>query len=841
MIIKKSFGISLMVMALLAASPVHAQEQGNISRSGETTQNQNRTGGGERTREQGHDATTDKRISKVRRYKVGDFVINPAVSVSEYYDDNIFYARITPDEDWITVIAPSITLKSDWDEHELNVHGGATIGRYRQHDEEDYEDYFAGLDGHIDLAPKSRIFGGLQYNKLHEGRESPDDVNGTKPTEYDLLDAFVGGQHEFDDFGIKLGATLQEFDFDDVTATGGTINNDDRDRREYEIGGRVVRPWKYNIKLFLQGLFGQREYDDAFDDAGFNRDSDGLGLAAGALYKPHKNLSVEVLAGWLWQDYDDPNFSDIEAPDFGTIVTWKPTPLTSVNFTVDRRVRETTLAGASGYVSTRGDIGIHRDLTQELSLNAGASYTDNEYEGVERTDDLISFYANNRYYFTPQIYGGLGYNFLHRDSDQAGQDFFDNRVMLRVGTHLNRKKPLAGLSSGFGTNGSVFAGLHQGHGTHFAGLDGPRGAGGTVTADFGDHGGVTGIFGGYDHFFGRWFMGAEADFETSHDFDWEHIEQGGRVFDIERGTSYGLALRGGYRQPNNVAYYGRAGLQWTHFDTDYATGGQDFENDESELGFRFGGGLEAPVIGSSGFVRMDYSYATYEDFGINLPGGTDLFDTTEALMRLGLVFRSGLKESDVNSFHDFSGAYLGAQIGYGGFAARNRGARNAPAILTVDRASHGGTGGIFGGYGFQPFGDIYLGIEGEAEISYADWNIERDPTGRVYDAQKDWTVGGALRAGYIFNDTVLLYGRLGGVISQFDTDYTRGNQDVNQKDTLNGIRYGGGMEVAATEKLFVRMDYSYTNYEDYEVNYVTGLDTFDPTETMMRVGVGFRF
>ena len=780
---------------------------------------------------------------KMQHNSLWGFAVNPAMSLVEYYDDNIFYARERPKDDLITVISPSLALNSKWQKHALNIQGGANIGRYDQHRKENYNDYFAGFDGRIDLTSKKRIFGGMQYNMLHEGRESPDDVLGTKPTKYTMLDVFAGSQLEFNSFGLKLGLTMQDYNFDDVAAAGSIINNDDRDRREYELGLRFVKPWKKNVQIFAQSVFGKRNYNDPVDDAGYNRDSKGTSLAAGVLLHPKKNLDIEVLAGGLWQNYDDRALSDIGAVDFGAIVGWRPSAYTSVNFNLDRRVKETTLAGASGYINTVADIHIKHDLTQDLSLNAGANFTENNYEGVDRTDDIIGFDAGGRYYFLPNIYGGLSYAFLHRDSDLAGQDFYNNSVMLRLGANLNGHKPRSGLPSGFGTKGSFYGGVQEAHGSVFTALDGPRGSSGTVTADLGDHGTASGVFLGYDRMFGRWFMGAEMNAEKSVDFDLQHIQSGDRVFDVSRKNSYGFSLRGGYRQANNVAYYGSAGPVWTGFNTNYATAGNTYNRDKTEFGFRFGGGMEVPVIGSTGFLRMDYSYATYKDYGMVLPSGTDLFDNSEALLRLGFVVRSGVDKAQKQDIpaHDFDGFYIGSQLGYGGFAARNRGARNAGSFLTVDRGSHGGTGGLFAGYGMTPFKNVYLGVESEAEVSYADWNIDRDPTGRTYSARKDWTLGGALRAGYIFNDTVLLYGRLGGVYSQFNTDYARGNHSVDQTDGISGIRYGGGVEAAATKNVFVRMDYSYTDYKSYSVNYVTGVDSFNPTETLVRLGIGYRF
>lgn len=828
-------------MAFAVQPALSQSQQGGTetqSRSGET--NQNSAGDANRSRQRGQDKDTLSDPDKYQGLRLGDFTVNPALSVSEYYHDNIFYNRVAPVEDFITLIEPSLSLNSTWEKHALNMWGGGTIGRYNRRPNEDYEDLFAGFSGHIDLGDKSRVFGGFQFNALHEGRESPDDVLGIKPTEYNMIDTYIGGQREIGAYGIRLGLTMQDYDYDDVTGTAGVINNDDRDRGEYELGIRVFRPLKKGVRLFTQAVFGKRDYDNAVDDFGLNRDSKGLGLAAGAIFKPRDNLSIEVLGGGLFQHYNDPTFSNIATPDFGVLGKWQPSPFTSVGFNLDRRLFETSISGSSGYISTSAGIDFSHHLNADTVLTANSWYRDNAYEQIDRTDHHIGFGTGGRYYLTPYTYGELGYRFTHRDSELAGADYFSNIFMLQAGISLSPHSAPAGLPSGFGQSGSLFAGVHTGHGTTFTALDGPRG-GGTLTADFGDHGSVSGLFAGYDRFFGRWFLGAEADIEYADNFDWEHITTGDRIFNVKRNESYGLALRGGYRQPSNVGYYGRAGVLWTDFETNYAMPGSLTTRHDNEFGVRFGGGIEAPVTGSSGFVRMDYSYSTYEHYGINPPPGVDIFDNSDAIMRLGFVMRSGTGEATAPTNHRFDGFYLGTQLGYGGFAARNSGPRAGPSAILVDRASHGASGGLFAGYGFIPVGNIYLGVEGESELSYADWNIDRDPTGRVYDAQKEWTVGGSLRAGYLLGDAALLYGRAGLVASGIDTDYRVGAQNIDQKNTLSGLRFGAGLEVATGENIFTRMDYSYTAYEDYTVNYTGGPDLFKPTETLFRLGAGYRF
>ena len=213
---------------------------------------------------------------------------------------------------------------------------------------------------------------------------------------------------------------------------------------------------------------------------------------------------------------------------------------------------------------------------------------------------------------------------------------------------------------------------------------------------------------------------------------------------------------------------------------------------------------------------------------------------------MGLGYRFGAAESngptgDEGSGHDFSGAYGGLQIGYGGLHTDNEGPRQGGSELEADRAGHGGTGGGFAGYGHTLLGALYLGAELELEGSYTSWDVERDPTGRVYSVEKDWSYGGAARLGYVHNDMALFYGRVGLVRTSFDTEYEFQNVKVDQQDSQTGLRFGGGIEVAASENIFLRFDYTYTDYDAYRVDYQAGVDEFDNSENLFRFGVGYRF
>ena len=101
---------------------------------------------------------------------------------------------------------------------------------------------------------------------------------------------------------------------------------------------------------------------------------------------------------------------------------------------------------------------------------------------------------------------------------------------------------------------------------------------------------------------------------------------------------------------------------------------------------------------------------------------------------------------------------------------------------------------MFGGYGFQ-FGNFYFGGDLEAELGKTHGDHERVGGGQSFSVEKQWSYGASLRAGYVVNNTALLYGRVGIVETRFQVDFARGNNSLSSQYTEAGLRYGGGMEI----------------------------------------------
>lgn len=777
------------------------------------------------------------------------------VSVTEIYDDNIFATRNDRESDFITLVSPFLKAETQGESGSFRLDLGASVAWYEENETEDYQDYWGGFELRSKAGSAVELFGGGRISRLHEDRSSPEDVLGPEPTEYDDGEAFLGLQFGAGRTTTRLGATYERLDFHDDAAPFTPANHDDRDRDLWSVGARASYALSQDRRIFVQGASDNRRYDEFLDDNGQHRDSDGYNAAVGLEFRSGLALSGEILAGYMDQEYDDPALKDVQTWDLGAQVRWRASPSTVVIGSLDRTLEETTLLDASSYLYTSLGGRVSHRARRDVVLGADLAVSRRDYQGLNRYDDIIETGLGASWFFHPNVFLGLDYRFTDQNSNRAENDYDENRVFLRLGARTEpafdqtapQTEPDPAESAG---PEGVYVGVQGIHSDVVTELAGPRGADGTLETDVGDQGFAGGLFAGYGRRFDPWYLGAELSAEMA-GMEYGHANApDGRIFSVERGPSYALEGQLGAALHSGAVVYGLAGVVMSEFRTDYSREEEVavIVRDQSwRTGLRAGMGLEFPVSGNL-FGRASYAYTSYGDYDIDVGGDIDNFANEEGAFRLGVGYRFGepAKPAENAVAHDFTGPYGGLQLGFGGLYTDNTGAREAGGdggpdkFLTVERADHGGIAGAFGGAGVA-LGPVYLGGELEAEFSDLNWNSDREPVGRTYSVERDASYAAALRLGVLINESTLVYGRAGGVRSRFTTDYKRGSNHVVQEDWLNGQRYGGGVELATSERGFLRLDYSYTEYDDYSVDYVTGVDSFDNSEAVVRFGVGLRY
>lgn len=367
--------------------------------------------------------------------RLGSFMLYPEAGLQQSYNSNVFATSTNEQSDFITAFEPSLDLRSNWNNHALNLHADSRVVRYWDFTDEDYEDYTLSADGRIDVLRDLRLFAGAGYQILHEPRSSPDNQGGTEPTEYSVTGANLGVEKDFNRLSFRLDGKTERYEYDSVRNSAGTVlDQSGRDRDQHEVGlrtGYEIAPLR---KVYLLTTYNVREYDNL--TSGFNRDSDGYLIGVGTQYDLTGLIFLDAYAGYRRQDYSDSRLSQMDGWASGIKVTWNMTPLTTVTGTLDRDIQETTLANSSGYFQTKAELRADHELLRNLILTASIGYQNDDFQGISRDDDYTLAGLGAKYLINRNFTLSGGYGYRSRESNIPGGDFDENVVMVRLGAQL---------------------------------------------------------------------------------------------------------------------------------------------------------------------------------------------------------------------------------------------------------------------------------------------------------------------------------------------------------------------------------------------------------------------
>jgi outer membrane immunogenic protein len=199
-------------------------------------------------------------------------------------------------------------------------------------------------------------------------------------------------------------------------------------------------------------------------------------------------------------------------------------------------------------------------------------------------------------------------------------------------------------------------------------------------------------------------------------------------------------------------------------------------------------------------------------------------------MKFLLVAASALALSATAQAADFTGPRVEARVGWDRLSID--GIRSSsPATASLEGDDDGVTYGVALGYD-QAIGErVIVGVEAAVDLSEAGFSGRAGNVGYDIDAKRD--IEAAVRLGTKLVDNVLLYGKVGytnaRVRSRVMIGGTTGTTTFVESENGDGVRVGGGLEVALTDQFFAKAEYRYSDYEA------------DVSRNQVLTGVGFRF
>jgi len=373
--------------------------------------------------------------AEARGTRVGGFMAYASAGLRTSFNDNIFASQIARENDIVTRVRPRVRLASRWRRHALNAVAEAEATRHLRTPEEDILDYGAALDGRLDLGRDTALRAGLRSAREHENRTSPNDPDGAERTPVNQLRGTLALDQRFARLGLSFAASHDRLDFDNVDAAGGgRVNNDDRDRQVTQLAawaGYRVTP---DLLPFVQATINRIAFDAARDDAGFDRDSRGFEISAGARLRAAAGTVIAARAGLRRQRLEDPALDDITGLSAEVAAMTRLSPLTTLRTRLTRVLEQSTVTNAAAFFATRTRARLDHWLLRRLRLGLDSTLARNSFTSIGREDTIFGAGADASYWANPHLRVDLAYDFVRRVST-ADSDFVRNRVTL--GAHVS--------------------------------------------------------------------------------------------------------------------------------------------------------------------------------------------------------------------------------------------------------------------------------------------------------------------------------------------------------------------------------------------------------------------
>jgi len=384
--------------------------------------------------------------------RLGTFKLFAELELDELYNDNLYAtpAYVGTTGAFIQQVRPNVALKSDWNRHMLNAFATSNIG-FSSVDASlnNYQDVTVGIDGRLDIQRRQNVYGAATWNRLHEAPGTPSAVaqtagaqNGTPLTTYNLLSVSAGGYQKFNRFSVRADGRLDNYVYEpnSLGFSQGVIPNTDRNRNEWQQSLRLGYEFFPGYEAWVRGRLNQRTYLQ-LDANGLDRSSSGFDVVGGISVDLGGLTSIEAFVGFLRQNYVDTQFQPISTPTFGVTGYWNPYPVLWIRPFVQRTIDDSALTTSSAYINTVGGVEATYQYRPDIIAEASLGYNSADYlpqsgASASRFDQYAFVRASLMYSPTRRLFVGPQYQYLHRWSNQAGNDFSQNIFMLRLGTHF---------------------------------------------------------------------------------------------------------------------------------------------------------------------------------------------------------------------------------------------------------------------------------------------------------------------------------------------------------------------------------------------------------------------
>ena len=361
--------------------------------------------------------------------RLGQSFVFPSLTATTTFDDNIFRSDRNKESDLKTVIAPSVTVRSNMPRHFYDLSLSGRIVTFLENSDQNHNDYNARLRGalHIDHAHtlSASLITGLGHEE-RGGVTAPFNAAEPVPVFHHRLSA--GITRDVGRLYGTLSARAERWDYQDVKAQNGTTL--DQDGRDQDVvGGRLQVGYRISPGFEVLTSASANRFQN--EDTGLD-DVDGYGydLRAGIGFEASPLLRFEFMGGYGQRDFDLSSKDSISTAVFAGRVEWLPTRRITVRGNAARYISDTLGANSSPFVNTQIGAAVDYEIYHNVIGHAGISYTNSDFKNDNREDNTLTAGIGVDYLYSKNVHFTAGYQYVQRDSTDINFDSTNNRFTV---------------------------------------------------------------------------------------------------------------------------------------------------------------------------------------------------------------------------------------------------------------------------------------------------------------------------------------------------------------------------------------------------------------------------
>lgn len=333
--------------------------------------------------------------------RLGAFLVDSSVTAALATTDNVFADANDEESDTIISGALDVNARSDWSVHQIGLRGRLGRSEYSDFSDESFTSLDLGASGRLDVSRQFSLGADVSVQDSVQSRATY--VNGSEldgPIEFTRTRAQVSADYRNERVRWTNALRLTQFDYDDgfFRGTNTVLEQDFRDNDAVDLTSRLSYAISPNVAVFGQGTVSQTDYDNpqTFVDPTTLavtqrvRDSDGYIVAGGVDFETANLMRGDIAIGFFSQDNEDPAFQDVDGLSIDGNVQWFPTELTTVSANAGRSVVDNGLLQSPSTLQTQIGARVDHEFSRQVVGSIFADFREDDYEGVERTDDYVN-------------------------------------------------------------------------------------------------------------------------------------------------------------------------------------------------------------------------------------------------------------------------------------------------------------------------------------------------------------------------------------------------------------------------------------------------------------------